>query len=1627
MVKTISKKFLSILLALCVCFSTISVSSISASAGAGAFFAELAAEKLIELTMRGLAEGCEALGEATGNEDAEKAFSIISTWVLSDGAEAAVAEVQELCEEILERLDEIEENMNDCFSEVERMLGKDAANTAKTNLDNQWEKDVDDVIGDYEATASLEKYMTYMQNAVDYKNSGLSGKELEEALQPDVDNLIRSFANMYDNNIPVEDNNPEGIKKHIFANTAINTKFENMITALANNLVKDNSTSIAEYAAQFAYETYPFSHQQYTYVYTVMEKQLTELQTVEMLYNEYLYQQGKYIEETYGKDSEQYKGYLNEQTYFRNLMYDEKTGAGVNSKIEEMLEYKMTVDSSAGVKMSLNDYMKPEDAQESVTLKINNYKSSYSLTMLNGGTNSYIITTKPVYIKETVKFNRVMTHSGSNSGVYYIIDPSQFSSSDALQCLSLDYKHEVPRAPDDHIASCDFHNLINTMSDGKNTFAVPKDGEKLSGLFGTNAFSLKSRYPDSYLDKYLPNKGDNTVFYFLTSEYEDIKHGSSVSTSYSDLYLLSGSDQAPGTKLNSEKVSLEKFQSDKGGDIYKYSVILANNNDTYKQNAQLQVKGENGISSAKIVNENSSTTVNNGESKEFTSGEMLSVKFKLNDGAEFKSLKCIRNSDAVNGSGTKTETVLLEKDDISMLAVDDDGYYSFEYAMPYSDTTFVVEANNHDFNDNGFCKNCGAYQPAVLNHGVYEISNAGMMYWFAALVNGDETHADFNAQNASAKGVLVKNIDLENREWNPIMKFSGSFDGQGNSISSFKINSTSSNSGLFGTAYGTITDFTLNGEIKLSADGDKVGGVVGYADGATVTNVTSNVNISNTSGVLRHTGGVIGYVENKETVVEKCINYGNVNIINSTDCFGGVVGYSNAGARIKDCANHGSISATEDGAYVGGILGYVNNTNPTLKDCYNYGNVSNGGNTTHCGAIIGWARNFTVANIDNNYYLDSSAVLAFGSGGKSGLKATAKTSSEFKSGEVAYLLNNSITDGSQAWYQNIDNGEKPDDYPKFTGGTVYYGYACNDTEKTYSNYPLSDSIATGHIFDDNGFCTICGDYQPAVLNSDVYEISNAGMLYWFASLVNGDKTHADFDSQNGGANAVLVKDITVNSYDVNNLDDTQLKSTRKWAPIGSHDCSYTGQFDGQRHTISGLYFKDTNADYVGLFGYTRGGADIYNVGVINSYFEGKNNVGAILGLNNNTGVTVQRCFSEATVIGNECVSGIAGSTYSGKIIDCYNAGTIKGSKYVASIRGRNTHSSSGEINNCFNVGSVTGTGTEHVGGIRGDGVGSISNCYCISNQLTDTAATTKTPEQFASGEVAYLLNNSVTDGKQVWYQNIDNGKTPDNYPKFTGGTVYKVDLEDKTYSNYPAKAPSKLEQIDLRTYQRIYENGSLSPKSKIAYGYGKVDEESKTITLYMADTAERIGILMHQGENGSKGIMTLEGDYPKFSETSDVLIREGREVPVYTDGNGCIFIANPETNEGVPTEFTLKYTEKPVDDHTPTYYTLKIEVIEAERFEAFGASIGGYMVSSLNKNDPDYKVLHSDDGDADTDDETDVTQPTDEDVNNNKNTNKSKTSPQTGNDFAYAVPFGIALITAFALVLVCKRKRRNNI
>lgn len=96
--------------------------------------------------------------------------------------------------------------------------------------------------------------------------------------------------------------------------------------------------------------------------------------------------------------------------------------------------------------------------------------------------------------------------------------------------------------------------------------------------------------------------------------------------------------------------------------------------------------------------------------------------------------------------------------------------------------------------------------------------------------------------------------------------------------------------------------------------------------------------------------------------------------------------------------------------------------------------------------------------------------------------------------------------------------------------------------------------------------------------------------------------------KDASANAILTDNITVNEGVLDAVNKGQVSESDfiEWKPIGtydSYDAVYTGTFDGQGHTISGLYFNHPDASYVGLFGYIGANGKISNVGVSDSYFQ----------------------------------------------------------------------------------------------------------------------------------------------------------------------------------------------------------------------------------------------------------------------------------------------------------------------------------------------------------------------------------------------------------------------------------------
>ena len=382
--------------------------------------------------------------------------------------------------------------------------------------------------------------------------------------------------------------------------------------------------------------------------------------------------------------------------------------------------------------------------------------------------------------------------------------------------------------------------------------------------------------------------------------------------------------------------------------------------------------------------------------------------------------------------------------------------------------------------------------------------------------------------------------------------------------------------------------------------------------------------------------------------------------------------------------------------------------------------------------------------------------------------------------------------------------------------------AAASTEETISGNVIWENrnITTPVTVKGDTTITLKGEnsiYQPATETTDkydidddgtkdtVYEISNAGQLYWFAGLVNGT---LDGVEQNTLANAVLTANITVNENLLDSLQyDTEGNVSNgsdfiSWTPIadwmGNRTTQYSGTFDGNNKTVSGLYFNG-DSTCIGLFGSSESDGNIKNVGVVDSYFKGNDHVGGVCG--NNAG-TITNCYNAGNLTAIESsatIGGICGYNNGGTVTNCYNTGTVTATGSVASVGGV-CGCCTAPISNCYNIGTVTATSSSaDISGICGYNFGPIKNCYYLADTEDENGG--KTTEQFASGEVAYLLSQGCSTGVgddaetydgSIWGQKL--GENGDTYPVLDiTKRVYQVDKYDgcegkpgsstKVYSN----------------------------------------------------------------------------------------------------------------------------------------------------------------------------------------------------------------------------------------------------
>ena len=255
----------------------------------------------------------------------------------------------------------------------------------------------------------------------------------------------------------------------------------------------------------------------------------------------------------------------------------------------------------------------------------------------------------------------------------------------------------------------------------------------------------------------------------------------------------------------------------------------------------------------------------------------------------------------------------------------------------------------------------------------YWIGTAQELADFRDMVNNGET-------NARTTATLTADIDLEGKPWEPILNYAGTFDGQGHTIKGLYVSSSTGHAGLFGSVTGgTVKNLAVEGTVTadrgIAEISSYTGGVVGENSGG-VINCAFSGEVTDSSNA------------NQDTIIAA----------------GGVVGYNNQSGKVENCCSTGSVANVDTSCNQGGFVAAC------------------------AGGVVGYNYEGTVTNC--YYFADKGDALAgiWKDNGNAG-QAECKTKTAFESGEVAFLLNGSTSDGDLVWRQNVDNGAVPDSYP----------------------------------------------------------------------------------------------------------------------------------------------------------------------------------------------------------------------------------------------------------------------------------------------------------------------------------------------------------------------------------------------------------------------------------------------------------------------------------------------------------------------------------------------------------------------------------------------------------------------
>ncbi len=224
---------------------------------------------------------------------------------------------------------------------------------------------------------------------------------------------------------------------------------------------------------------------------------------------------------------------------------------------------------------------------------------------------------------------------------------------------------------------------------------------------------------------------------------------------------------------------------------------------------------------------------------------------------------------------------------------------------------------------------------------------------------------------------------------------------------------------------------------------------------------------------------------------------------------------------------------------------------------------------------------------------------------------------------------------------------------------------------------------------------------------------------------------------------------------INAADTSTWNAGAGFAPIGDDVTPFTGSFNGDNYTISGLFINRPSTNCVGLFGYVSG-ATIKNVGLVNNNVTGASDVGGLVGYNAYSS-SIDNSYTTGDVAGDMSGGLVGRNDYSSTISNSHTTVNLTGVRWVGGLVGYNSDSSS--IDNSYATGDV-------IGGDDSWDVGGLVGCNVYSGVISNSYATGSVTVGLGSENVGGLV------GKNNYYGIIENSYATGNVN--SGDTILAV-------------------------------------------------------------------------------------------------------------------------------------------------------------------------------------------------------------------------------------------------------------